>query len=254
MRIVVRGTLKIAANAVIFAIVFNGCAPRLTVIPERDQDAEQVARDQRACEEGTAGRYTMMTGKALGLGAAGAAVGAVSGAVLGLGVGLYLEALGGGSTSFHPWTEVIGVAAIGAAIGALIGAFAGPRKAVQEEQEAVAREFARCMQERGYTVGRAGLLWLPLNPVALEDERVADEAQLGGEQICGTTVRVTRPVKSCLRMQCPRVDLDTMENSGTDVGGQLAPPRLIHRHPGSAPKMEEILSAAARSIHTFLDP
>jgi hypothetical protein len=146
--------MTIVAGLLVLAIVLGGCALPLTIVPEKGQDAEQVARDQRECEaemqEGI--RYAAMAGKALGMSAIGTVVGGVAGAIVGLGVGVGLATTP--PIDRHPEVIVVGAAFGFAAVGAVAGAVLGPKKAVADERDVMAKAFQRCMEERGYTVWR----------------------------------------------------------------------------------------------------
>ena len=137
------------ASVLAFVMALNGCAPRVVMSREENQSAEQAAQDQRDCEEKiyTSGRYLSMVGKAVG----GGLIGPIVGGVVGAGFGVVIAFKGlGESNDPHPERTLGLAAAIGAAVGVVAGAVVVPSKAVQEEREGMARDFKRCMEERGY--------------------------------------------------------------------------------------------------------
>ena len=122
----------------------------MSISSERAQSADQLARDQRECEAEvqTVTRNVATAGKALVMVAGGAVAGVIVGGVLGLGAGLAGDSLGP-----HPEKQILLAAFVGSVIGAVVGAIVSPKEVVTEERDARAKEFRRCMEERGYSVG-----------------------------------------------------------------------------------------------------
>jgi len=156
------GAVHTVAGVLVFAVGLNGCGARVSISPEHAQSAEQLARDQSECEAEvqTVSRNVATAGKALVMVAGGAVAGVIVGGVLGLGAGLT-----GDSVGSHPEKQILLAAFVGSAVGAVAGAILLPKKVVEDERDARAKEFQRCMEERGYSVAPEPARRTPQLPV-----------------------------------------------------------------------------------------
>jgi hypothetical protein len=148
--------VRIAAGLMVAVIVLNGCvSERAIIFPEQNQGPAQIARDQTECmaEAKESTSYADATGTGLGTTLTGSIVGAIAGALVGA-----LAGFGGASASPHdPGTAgliLAGSVAAGAVIGWFVGTGFGVRASARQAQDQVGQAFQRCMEKRGYQVGR----------------------------------------------------------------------------------------------------
>ncbi len=125
--------------------------------PARGQDREQVARDQWECEE-EARRATdsRVIEAALATKLQWAVGGALLGALIGA-AGMCSD--NGTCRDTRDSALAIGLlAGLGAAVGIIVGTVKSVEVGVaeaREERERLREAYARCMEDRGYTVGPA---------------------------------------------------------------------------------------------------
>jgi hypothetical protein len=147
---------RIAASLLAAVIFTSGCAQRAFIFKEQDQDPPQLARDEAECTaqaKETTG-YTEAVGKGfrttLGSSVAGAVLGAIAGGLVGVGA-----AAGGGTGDPGTVGLLIGGSiGAGAVIGWFVGTGFGVKASARRAQDLVDDAFQRCMEKRGYKIGR----------------------------------------------------------------------------------------------------
>jgi hypothetical protein len=148
---------RIASSLLVVVVLVSGCAAqRAFVFQEQDQDRAQLARDEAECTaqaKETSG-YTEAMGKGLGTtlnsSAAGAVVGALAGALVGVGGAAGLPTGDPGTVGL----VIGGSIGAGAVIGWFVGTGLGVKASARRAQDLVDDAFQRCMERRGYKIGR----------------------------------------------------------------------------------------------------
>ncbi len=147
---------RIAAGLLAVVVLTNGCAQRAFVFKEQDQDLAQFARDQAECtaEAKEATGYSDAVGKGfrttLVSSVTGAAVGAITGGLAGL-VGV---ANAPPDDAAKAGLIIGGSVGVGAVIGWFVGTGIGVAASARQAQDLVDAAFHRCMDQRGYKMGR----------------------------------------------------------------------------------------------------
>jgi hypothetical protein len=147
---------RIIASLLAAVILMNGCAQRAFVFTEPDRDPAQLARDEAECTaqaKETTG-YAEAVGKGfrttLASSVAGAVVGAIAGALVGVGGAAGVETGDPGTVGLI----IGGSIGAGAVIGWFVGTGLGVKASARHAQDLVDDAFQRCMQKRGYKIGR----------------------------------------------------------------------------------------------------
>lgn len=147
---------RIAAGLLATVVLVSGCARRAFVFPEQDQSSPQLARGQAQCvaeaKENT--DSAGVVGRGLGTTLAGSVVGAIVGAGVGALMGLWIAGASSTSDPADAGRIIGGGAGVGAVIGWCVGTGLGLKASVRHAQDVVDDAFQRCMEKRGYKVGR----------------------------------------------------------------------------------------------------
>lgn len=149
---------RIAAGLLAVLTLVSGCASRAFVFLEQDQSPAQFARDQAECTA----EATENTGysQAVGPGVGRMLVGSVAGALVGAGVGGLMGIWFAANASKDDVTPaeagliIAGSAGVGAVFGWFVGTYVEVKASVRQAQDLVDDAFQRCMEKRGYKVGR----------------------------------------------------------------------------------------------------